>query len=97
MKNLDFYTVTANFDMSQYSDLEIKSFLHLENARTFAEEMKEQFLSNIPNRKLNEDETLEDVEHYYFKGECIDGENYGTISILSTNFEDDLFLNKKEV
>lgn len=95
IQNLDFFTVTANFDMSQYGDIECESFRQLDNANAFGKKMKEKFLSEIPNRKLDEEETLEELEHYYFKGQCIDGENYVTISVQLTNFKDSLFLNEQ--
>lgn len=84
-----FYTVTANFDMAQYGDLEMKNFLHPQNAIAFGKEMKEIFLSEIPDRELDMEDTIECTdEYFYFYGVSKNGENFVTIRIELTNFED---------
>lgn len=81
-----FYTVTANFDMAQYGDLEVRSFQHLHNAIAFGEEMKEKFLSEIPDRELDMEDTTD--EYCYFYGVSENGENFVTVRIDLTNFAD---------
>ena len=88
---MKFYTVTANFDMSNHSDLEVKSFLHLENANAFGQNMKEEFLKEIPsNGELDEDASDHEHDaHFYFYGVSKCGENFVTVRVTETTFEDE--------
>lgn len=88
-----FYTVSANFDMAQYSELTIKSFLNLKAANDFAKEQKEEFMNQIPNDgKLDEESS--DHEHngelFFFYGVSEDGENFITVCVTEEMFWDGL-------
>lgn len=85
-----FYTVTANFDMAQHGDLEVQSFLQLENANAFGQSMKEEFLNQIPcNGALDEEASdHEHDEYFFFYGVSENGENFVTIRVTQTTFTD---------
>lgn len=89
---MKFYTVTANFDMSNHSDLQVESFLHLENANAFGEEMKDEFLNEIPRNGAldNEDSDFEYDELFYFYGVSACGENFVTVRVVETTFKDEI-------
>ena len=88
---MEFYTVSAKFSWSQYEDLEVESFLKLENANKFAEEQWEVFLSKIQDRKLDKEQTEEEINdglrRYYGVDE--DGENIVGIDVVKTTFKDE--------
>ncbi|PGK15214.1 hypothetical protein CN895_07645 [Bacillus cereus] len=93
-----FYTVTANFRMRCGGHLEVQNFLDLGKAIEFAEEQKIEFLNEIPNGALDEDETMSidysnsvNGQHYYFYGvskDEIDEQNYVTIRVVESKFQD---------
>ncbi|MFJ7954313.1 hypothetical protein ACIQZG_22685 [Lysinibacillus sp. NPDC096418] len=85
-----FFIVTAYFDMASYGDLKVGSFLHLENANSFGQMMKEKFLKMIPcNGALDEEFSEHEYEEYfYFKGVSKDGENFVTVEVAKMNFMD---------
>lgn len=90
IQEAEFYTVTANFDMSQNGELQVKNFLDLKNAVAFAEGQKAHFLKEIPDSLLDEEWTEETSEdyHFYFYGVSSDGENNVTIKVFNGSFED---------
>jgi hypothetical protein len=92
---MNFYTVTANFDMAQHSDLIVHSFLQLENANAFGQSMKEEFLKQIPCDGALDEEASdhEHDEHFFFYGVSENGENFITIRVIETTFMDDIELN----
>ena len=87
---MEFYTVSANFDMASSGSLEIKSFLLLENANNFAREQWKEFLSEIPEGKLDPMFTEEEITdgRLFFYGTSEDGENIVTIRVNEATFED---------
>ncbi|MEH7210115.1 hypothetical protein V7094_28570 [Priestia megaterium] len=87
---MKFYTVSANFDMVSSGSLEIKSFLLLENANNFAREQWKEFLSEIPEGKLDPMFTEEEITdgRLFFYGTSEDGENIVTIRVNEATFED---------
>lgn len=97
VNTLSFYTVTANFDMSNHSNLQVGSFLHLENANAFGQCMKEEFLSQIPyDGALDEDDSDHEYEEYfYFYGVSKCGENFVTIRVTQTTFMDSIYEDKQ--
>ena len=87
---MNFYLVTANFDMASYSDLKVETFLNLENANAFGQEMKDEFLNQIPRGGAldNEDSDFEYDEFFYFYGVSACGENFVTVRVVETTFLD---------
>ena len=87
---MEFYTVSANFDMVSSGSLEIKSFLLLENANNFAREQWKEFLSEIPEGKLDPMFTEEEITdgRLFFYGTSEEGENIVTIRVNTATFED---------
>lgn len=85
-----FFTVTANFDMESYCELEVANFLHAENAISYAHMMKEKFLNDIPNGTLNEGCSFQEDEDeiFHFVGMSEIGDNYVSINVENTNFKD---------
>jgi hypothetical protein len=91
---MSFFTVTANFDMSAHSELEVKTFIHWENAYQFAEEQRIEFLNQIPNNGvIDEDDTMIEVgtkdNLYYYYGVSQNGENFVTIRVIEDTFTDE--------
>lgn len=89
---MPFYTVTANFDMSNHSELEVESFLKLENANAFGQSMKEEFLNQIPcDGALDKESSDHEFDElFYFYGVSEDGENFITIRVIETTFKDEI-------
>lgn len=84
-----FFTVTANFDMESYSELEVANFLHPENAISYAFMMKERFLNDIPNGALDEKSSfIDEDEIFRFVGTSEIGDNFVSINVERTNFKD---------
>jgi len=82
-----FFTVTANFDMESYCEIEVANFLHAENAISYADMIKEKFLNEIPNGELRFSFQKED-EIFHFVGMSEIGDNYVSINVENTNFKD---------
>jgi len=85
-----FFTVTANFDMESYYEIEVAYFLHAENPISYAHMMKEKFLNDIPNGALNEEFSYKEDEDAIldFVGMSEIGQNYVLINVKNTNFKD---------
>lgn len=89
---MKFYTVIAHFDMSTHSDLEVKQFLNLDNALVEAAYQVNEFLHTIPyNGKLDQDlsnwdRVENDILNFY--GVSHAGEDFATISVKESTFED---------
>lgn len=85
-----FYTVTAHFDMAQYSDIRVESFRKLENANIFAKEMKEQFLQEISEGKLDTEQSDQEYGRcFYFYGVSENGENFCKVYTEEVTFNDE--------
>lgn len=86
-----FYTVSAFFDMSTYSEVVTRSFIERVNANQFAKVQQEVFLKQIPeNGALNEDESEEDHSDglFYFYGISKEYNNFITIKVTEEVFYD---------
>jgi hypothetical protein len=86
-----FYTVSACFDMSQYGDVAVKSFLKYENAKKWAALQVQKFLKEIPNNgALDDDASMDHSDHelFYYYGVSADGENFVTVQVEETTFAD---------
>lgn len=88
-----FFTVVADFDMREFRELEVDSFLNLDCAIDFAKSMKQKFINEFPNGELDHDDTMEivegeDGELYYFYGVSKTGEDFVTIKVLRKDFKD---------
>ncbi|WP_048882920.1 hypothetical protein [Bacillus sp. 445_BSPC] len=89
---MKFYRVTADFDMSANSDLEVKEFLNLDNALCEAAYQVNEFINRIPySGALDEEDTdWEASEHEIFRfyGVSISGEDFVTVRVSEVTFED---------
>jgi hypothetical protein len=90
---MEFFTVTANFDMSAHSDLKVKSFKHWTNAYLFADSQRIEFLNCISGGELDWEDTEYEVnqerQKYFHYGVSKSGEDFVTIRITKTTFADD--------
>jgi hypothetical protein len=86
-----FYTVIKNFDMSQYGETDAKVFKKLENANKFADGLWKEFLEQIPEGKLCQDDSEIDLANEFrqYYGVSENGENFVSIRVVEDHFQDE--------
>lgn len=85
-----FFVVTVKFEMSNYSKYEVAYYIHLPNAITFAQMMKDKFINDLlESEELGEEVSFIDnnnIHHYH--GVSKNGKNFVTINVDNSNFKD---------
>ena len=93
MPTTQFFTVTARFDLRQHGYLDVKSFKHRKNALKFALEKKDEFIIEIPDGVLDEDETIDNFNdltaEQVFYGVCAENVNFVEIRITPDSLLDE--------